>query len=331
MISQNHIEMDPEKIRVVKEWPVPKNDKELSRFIGFCTYYRRFINRFAHILIPLYKLLRHETKFIWNHECQSAFQNMKDNMISYSVFGNPNFNFKFIVTCDASGHAIGVILSQLDSHQHEYVCAYTSRILKNAEINYTITEKECLAVIYAIKTYHIYLSGRHFRIITDHIALKWLMNIKEPSSRLARWAIYIQEYDFEIVHRAGRYLINADAISRIPSEQINYVTRSKTNKDKELTTKTTTDFMQETEQENENSLDPWENPTLIKFVQTGIFPEKVSKSLQNKIIHQSQKLGWENNKLYYFPIKNNFNNKSNNKLEIPHPDDRSLIIADTHN
>ena len=76
-------------------------------------------------------------------------------------------------------------------------------------------------VLYAIKTYHIYLSGRHFRIITDHIALKWLMNIKEPSSRLARWAIYIQEYEFEIVNRAGRYLINADAISRIPSEQIN--------------------------------------------------------------------------------------------------------------
>ena len=156
MISQNHIEMDPEKIRVVKEWPVPKNDKELSRFIGFCTYYRRFINRFAHILIPLYKLLRHETKFIWNHECQSAFQNMKDNMISYPVLRNPNFNFKFIVTCDASGHAIGVILSQLDSHQHEYVCAYTSRILKNAEINYTITEKECLAVIYAIKTSYLF-------------------------------------------------------------------------------------------------------------------------------------------------------------------------------
>ncbi len=87
-----------------------------------------------------------------------------------------------------------------------------------------------------------------------------------------------------------------------------------------------TDIMQETEQVNKNSLDPWENPTLIKFVQTGIFPEKVSKSLQNKIIHQSQKLGWENNKLNYFPIKNNFNNK----LEIPHLEDRSLIIADTH-
>jgi hypothetical protein len=96
------------------------------------------------------------------------------------------------------------------------------------------------------------LSGRHFRIITDHIALKWLMKIKEPSSRLARWAIYIQEYDFEIFHRAGRYLVNADAISRIPSEKINYVTRSKTNKDKELTTKTTTDLRQETEQVNEN-------------------------------------------------------------------------------
>ena len=72
------------------------------------------------------------------------------------------------------------------------------------------------------------MTGRHFRIITDRIALKWLMNIKEPSIRLARWAIYIQENDLEIVHRAGRYLVNADDNSRIPSEQINYVTRSKT-------------------------------------------------------------------------------------------------------
>ena len=133
-------------------------------------------------------------------------------MISYTVLRNPKYNLKSKVTCDASGHAIWVILSQLDTHEREYVCAYTSHILWNAEINYTITEKECLAVIYAIKKYDIYLSGRHFRIITNHIAHKWLKNIKEPSNRLSRWTIYIQEYDFEIVHR--------DAISRIPSDKL---------------------------------------------------------------------------------------------------------------
>ena len=109
---------------------------------------------------------------------------MKKTMTSYPVLQNPDFKLLFIITSDASGFALDVILSQLDNFQHEYVCAYTSRTQNNAEINYTITEKECLAVMYAIKTYHIYLSGRHFRIITDHIALKWLMDIKEPSSRL---------------------------------------------------------------------------------------------------------------------------------------------------
>ena len=186
MISQNHVEMDPQKIRDVKEWPSPKNDKELSRFIGFCTYYRRFIHKFAHILIPLYKLLSKDSKFIWCQFCQTAFDEMKKTMTSYPVLQNPDFKLLFIITSDASGFALDVILSQLDNFQHEYVCAYTSRTLKNAEINYTITETECLAVIYAIKKYHIYLSGRHFRIITDHIAINgyWILKNHRAVSKM---------------------------------------------------------------------------------------------------------------------------------------------------
>ena len=312
MIRQNHVEMDLEKIRVVQQWPIPTNFKELSRFLGICTYYRRFIFHFAHILSCLYNLLRKEIKFIWNQETQKAFDTMKQHMISFLVLRNPNFDSLFIITCDASGYALGVILSQLDENQHEksYVCAYASRILKGAEIHYTITEKECLAVIYAIKSYHIYLSGRKFRIITDHIALKWLMNIKEPTSRLARWAIYIQEYDFEIVHRAGRFLTNADATSRIPI-QINSITRNNN---------------QSSQSDFKEKIDPWHNIILLSFVQTGLFPEHTSQKLINKVIRLSEKLGWENDKLYYFPSIQN----QSIRLEIPKPEDRTAIICSTH-
>ena len=92
------------------DWPIPKNDKDLSRFIGFCTYYRRFIEKFAHILIPLYKLLRKDCKYVWTPECQIAFDKLKNHMVTYPVLRNPNFQFMFVITCDASGFVLGVIL-----------------------------------------------------------------------------------------------------------------------------------------------------------------------------------------------------------------------------
>ena len=115
----------------------------------------------------------------------------------------------------------------MDDNSQEYVIAYASRLLKGAELHYGITEKECLAVIWAIQKYRIYLYSTKFEIWTDHSALEWLMSIKDPVGRLARWAIYIQAYTFDIKHRPGKKHANADAISRIP---INAVTRSARNK-----------------------------------------------------------------------------------------------------
>ena len=103
---------------------------------------------------------------------------------------------------DASGYAIGAILSQKDGDD-EYVCAYESRILKGAELHYGITEKECLAVVFGIKKFRVYLHGQHFEVITDHSALNWLMSIADPQGRLARWAIILQAYDFKITHTYG--------------------------------------------------------------------------------------------------------------------------------
>ena len=110
---------------------------------------------------------------------------------------------------------MGGILAQVDDSGHEYVTCYISRNLKGAEKHYGITEKECLAVLWSIKQFHCYVYGSKFTIITDHSALKWLKNIKSTNDRLARWSLFLQSYDYEIVHRKGKLYLNVDALSRL--------------------------------------------------------------------------------------------------------------------
>ena len=149
-------------------------------------------------------------------------------------------------------------------HQ-DIVGAYASRLLKGAEIHYGITEKECLAVIWAIQKHGIYLCSPKFEICTDHSAFEWLMTIKYPVGRLARWAIYIQAYHFNIIHRPGKKHAYADAISRIP---INAITRN-----------TKKQFEEVLEDDvSEKYLDPLEDKTLLHFLETGKFIPGSSKN-----------------------------------------------------
>ena len=105
-------------------------------------------------------------------------------------------------------------MCQKDDANNEYVVAFGSRLLKGAEVHYGISEKEALAVVWAVKYYRIYVYGTKFLIVTDHSALAWLMNIQDATGRLARWAIYLQAYEFDIIHRSGRIHSNADTLSR---------------------------------------------------------------------------------------------------------------------
>ena len=127
----------------------------------------------------------------WSDECESSSITLKKALISYPILRQPDFSIEFILYTDASGLALGGILAQMDANSEEYVCHYASRTLKEAELHYGITEKECLAVLWAIKTFRVYLYGKHFKLITDHSALKWLMSIKDPNGKLARWAILL--------------------------------------------------------------------------------------------------------------------------------------------
>jgi len=129
----------------------------------------------------------------------------------------PDFDQKFVLQTDASDVGLGAVLSQ-DIEGQEKVIAYASRRLTPAEHNYTTTEKECLAVIWAIRKMRCYLEGYLFEVITDHLALKWLNSIESPSRRIARWALELQQFQFDVRYRRGKVNVVADTLPRQPCE-----------------------------------------------------------------------------------------------------------------
>ncbi|CAF1074989.1 unnamed protein product [Brachionus calyciflorus] len=185
IVSGSTIEMDPEKISAILDMKPPKDLKQLQSFLGMANYYRKFIRGYAMITTSLFQCIR-KKKFEWGNQEQEAFETVKSALMSKPILRQPVLNRKFIIYTDASYHAISAILCQVDNDGNEYVVAYSSRILKNAEIHYGITEKECLAVVFGVKKYRIYVYGTEFDVVTDHLALKWLMSISDPTARLAR-------------------------------------------------------------------------------------------------------------------------------------------------
>ena len=135
-------------------------------------------------------------------------------MVNAPILAYPDTNKEFILTTDASGQALGYILSQKDNEENERVIAYGGRALRKSERNYPITELEGLAIVEGIKAYHPYIANSHFTIVTDHMALKYLMNVKADTGRIARWALALQGYDYTVIHRKGVANTNADALSR---------------------------------------------------------------------------------------------------------------------
>ena len=185
IISKDGIKLDPSKTDAVKTFPVPRNQHDVSSFLGFCNYYRKFAKNYSKITNPLNKLLVKDTKFKWTSECQDAFESLKEKLITTPILAFPNINKPFILTCDASKSAIGCILSQLGDDNKEHVISYNGRSLRPSEKDYGITELECLlSVIDAVEHYYAYLASQPFKIITDHQAIKYIHNFKHQNPRL---------------------------------------------------------------------------------------------------------------------------------------------------
>ena len=197
VVSPEGIAPDDDKISTVKDFPRPHNFKTVRSFLGLANYYRRFVKDFAKIAAPLNQLLRKDHKFDWTEACEQAFIALKHALTSAPILAFPDFKEPFHLFTDASNEGIGATLGQIQNG-HEVAIAYAGRDLNNAERNYSTTEREALGLIFGIRKFEPYLHGRKFILHTDHHSLKWLMSISDPSGRLARWSLLVQQHDFEI-------------------------------------------------------------------------------------------------------------------------------------
>lgn len=215
VVSRKGIQTDPEKLRVIKEFPIPKDLTQLRGFIALASYYRKFVKNFSSIAEPLNRLLKKNTAYIWGKDQNNAFEKLKNCLITPPILAYPNFEKPFLLYTDASTFALGAILAQKNDDKKEHVIAYASRTLNKHERNYGVTELECLAVVWAVKHFHHYLHGQRFTVITDHMALKYLLNLTNPTGRLGRWLMFLNSYNLEIINRPGKQHSNVDTLSRI--------------------------------------------------------------------------------------------------------------------
>ena len=221
LLTCDGIKPNPKKIQVIKALKIPSTCKQIKSFLGITGYYRKFIKDYAKIAQPLTHCLKKDSKInIDNPKYIEAFEELKEIITRDPILKYPNFNKKFTLTTDASQFAIGAVLSQ-----NGHPISFGSRTLNEHEIKYSTIEKELLAKTWATKYYRPYLYGVKFLVQTDHRPLVWLSSLKEPNSKLQRWKIKLNEFDFDIEYLKGSENKVADFLSRIDVDknQINTV------------------------------------------------------------------------------------------------------------
>ena len=214
-ITKHGVSADPAKIKAITEMPEPENLTQLRSFVGCCSYYRRLIKKFAKIAAPLTTLMKKDVLFNWGEDCQKSFDQLRKILSEDIVMQHPDFSQPFIIQTDASGDGISAVLSQRDEKGVERIVCCASRTLNNDEKKWSIPHLEALAIIWGCETYRPYVIGQKFTVETDHGSLRWLLETTQPG-RLSRWALRLQEFDFEIKHRPGKSNGNADGFSRLP-------------------------------------------------------------------------------------------------------------------
>ena len=215
-ISREGVSTDPDKVKAITEYPQPKNVSELRSFIGMATYLRKFIHNFSQLASPLHKLLQKEAKFVWSEQAEKAFQAIKEKLTIAPVLAYPDVNRPFQIFTDASYNGLGYVLTQKDENGRLRVISYGGRGISQAELRYSVSSLEALALITAVREYHYFISNVKVDVYTDHISLRYLqtMTSKAADGKMLRSALLLQPYNLEIHFTPGRSNKVADALSR---------------------------------------------------------------------------------------------------------------------
>ena len=215
ILTPKGIKINPAKIDIIRNYPVPKNVTQLRAYLGLVQYFRKFLRNNATITHPLYALLKKDAPYIWTEKCQEAFEALKNLLCTAPTLHFPNFHKGFRLTTDACKTGIAWILSQEDETGIDCPISYGGRTLSPAEQNYSIVELESLAILSGIKDHHAILSYCNFTVFTDHVSCQYLQSIKSMHGRLLRWSLLLQNYRFKIQYKPGKTNRAADAISRL--------------------------------------------------------------------------------------------------------------------
>ena len=223
VIRPGRLSLADKNTRALREAKHPSTQTELRSFLGICNVYRRFVPNFARIAAPLNRMLKKgEPKDIDTllPEQADAFEALKTALLNPPILALPRREGHFTLDTDASEHQVGCCLMQEQPNGDRLPVGYWSRSLNDAERNYSTTEKECLAVVWAVLLLRPYLEGVQFTVRTDHHSLRWVLagTRTESHGRLERWRLRLLEFDFEVQYRPGIVHQAADALSRLPTD-----------------------------------------------------------------------------------------------------------------
>jgi len=216
VVSPDGIFMDPGKVKTIQDWPEPKNLRQLQSFLGFANFYRRFIYSYSNIALPLTKLTRKDSPYVFDDSCRKAFSALKDAFCVAPVLHHFDPTLPIVVETDASDYAVAAILSVFLPDETIRPIAFHSRKLTPAELNYDTHDKELLAIFEAFTIWRHYLEGPTHRIdvVTDHKNLEYFSTTKMLTRRQARWSEYLSAFNMLIRFRPGRLGAKPDALTR---------------------------------------------------------------------------------------------------------------------
>ncbi|CAM8913778.1 unnamed protein product [Rhodiola kirilowii] len=284
LVSKRGVEVDKAKIQVIEQLPPPKNQKGIRSFLGHAGFYRRFIKDFSKIAKPLTHLLCNDVEFNFDEGCLEAFEKLKKNLVSAPIVQPPNWELPFELMCDASDYAIGAVLGQrVEKKLH--VIYYVSKVLDSAQMNYTTTEKELLAVVYAFEKFRPYLVATKTIVYTDHAAIKYLMAKKDAKPRLIRWVLLLQEFDIEIRDKKGVENVVADYLSRVEIYDSKWFSAP-------IQDSFVGEYLMSAEDDA-----PW-YADFVNYLTCNIIPEGLSYNQKSKFLHDVSRYYWDDPFLY---------------------------------